>query len=640
MKKIYYHLLFCVALTSLSGCNNNFLEVYPKNQQTEVTAFVTDENFKTYAWSLYEIFEGYSDTNFADEINAGNFITKSNSAAGCLSKWATGDIIVPANPDSYGNSNKYNSDWDFSFIRQANLMLDNIDKSQMNQEAKEHWKSVGYFFRAYRYLELVSRYGDVPWIDHTLNTDSPELTMARTPREEVTAHMLEDLQYAESHIRKNGDGSNTINQKVVNALISRFGLFEGTWRKYHGLSDSEKYLQASVTTSQKILAGNPNVYSQYDALFNSNATNIAKIPEILLYKEYRNMAGEGHYRVRSLRTGEANAEATKDFVDRFLCTDGRPISTSSVYEGNKETDGSKKEYANFRNRDRRLYLTIIPPYMTNNARSGNITAYSRYTSDNTKYYADEYINLINTNSGSGWAGYKSLPTSNFKGYYATRIPNLWQSTNGLWNWQKAYMGYIPWKYYNTWVECPSNDGSNNSCAPIFRVGEVMLNYAEAAYELGQFNQSVADATINKLRDRGGVAHMVVSQIDGNWDANRDKDVPPVLWEIRRERMTELSCEGFAFRDVRRWKKAETQLAKMPMGAWIVKSDYGNPPAMKVAQYKADGTVDTSTGNKEGYLYIFTMNGVKGWQSNYYLYPIPLSELALNPNLVQNPGYSK
>lgn len=644
MKKIYFALTFIVALLG-HGCNDSFLEVYPEDQQTEATAFVTDANFNTYAWSLYEIFDGYADTNFSDEINAGYFITKSNSAAGSLSKWATGNVIVPANPESHGKQKDpdkvvYYTDWDFSYVRQVNLMLSNIESSSMTEADKEHWRSVGYFFRAYRYADLLSRYGDVPWIDKVLNTDSEELTMARTPRVEVAKHILDDLLYAQSHIRKGGNGHNTITPYVIDALISRFGLFEGTWRKYHGLSGGEEFLRASVEAAKRVLADISDVHPQYDALFNSAAVDMAKIKEVLLYKEYRNVKDEGHSRVRSLRTGEATTEATKDFVDRFLCTDGKPISTSSLYKGTEETNGSKKEYANFRNRDRRLYLTIIPPYMTDNARSGNITSYTRYQASDPKAYADEFIELINSNSGAGWSGYKTLPASNFKGYYTTRMPNLWQSANGLWNWQKAYMGYIPWKFYNTWVLCPSNDKSNNSVAPIFRVGEVMLNYAEAAFELGSFTQEVADATINKLRTRGGVAPMTVAEITSTWDLKRDNDVDPVLWEIRRERIMELAGEGFAFNDIRRWKKAEVQLSKMPFGAYVVKADYGNPSAMKVAQIHVDGTVDLAPVSGEGNLYIFTLDGVKGWQSHYYLYPLPLNDLALNPNLKQNPGYAQ
>lgn len=84
----------------------------------------------------------------------------------------------------------------------------------------------------------------------------------------------------------------------------------------------------------------------------------------------------------------------------------------------------------------------------------------------------------------------------------------------------------------------------------------MLNYAEAKFELGEFSQSVADATINKLRVRAVIPAMNVSEIDASFDLNRDQSVDPVLWEIRRERRIELMGDGFRFRDLKRWKKGE------------------------------------------------------------------------------------
>lgn len=627
MKKIYSIYLMAVVLVAV-GCNDSFLEVYPEDQQTEVTAFVTDDNFKTFAWSLYSVFPGYSDTNFDDDKNAGYFMTKNTSITSALTSWETGNVVIPASGGG----------WDFTFVRRVNLMLSNIDKSQMDTEAKDHWRSVGYFFRAYYYMTLVSKFGDVPWVEGVLTTDSPELYDKRTPRDEVTGKMLEQLLWAESHIRVGGSGKNTINKNVVNAFISRFGLFEGTWRKYHGLGDSEKYLKASVDASEKIITALPEVNSQFDALFNSTNEKIATLSEVILYKEYREQASEGHSRVRAFRTGEANVECRKAFVDKFLCTDGRPISTSTVWEGKTEKDDSKKVYAEFRNRDRRLYLTVIPPLMTNDPRSGNFTSYNRYQPGDANYWADEFIELINSNTGSGWAGYKTLPPSNFKTMYASRIPNLWQSGNGTWNWFKTYCGYFPWKFYNEWVVCISNNSSNNSAAPIFRVGEVMLNYAEAAFELGTFNQALADRTINKLRARGGVKNMTVASIDEGWDTDRDSDVAPVLWEIRRERVMELSGEGLSFDDIRRWKKAEKQFSIAPLGAWVNKADYGANSSVKVATINDDGSVNYSASNTAGYVYAFEFKGIKGWQSYYYLYPIPSNQIALNPNLVQNEGY--
>ena len=45
----------------MNSClNNDFMEVYPKDQQTELTSFRSYENFKTYSWGLYNVFFGYA----------------------------------------------------------------------------------------------------------------------------------------------------------------------------------------------------------------------------------------------------------------------------------------------------------------------------------------------------------------------------------------------------------------------------------------------------------------------------------------------------------------------------------------------------------------------------------------------------
>lgn len=115
-------------------------------------------------------------------------------------------------------------------------------------------------------------------------------------------------------------------------------------------------------------------------------------------------------------------------------------------------------------------------------------------------------------------------------------------------------GYYVWKNYAQWETNFNNGALNTSDKPIFKIEEVLLNYAECKWEQGQFNQSIADKTINKLRERADMAPMIVAEIDDNFDPERDQTVDPVLWEIRRERMIELMGEGFGFDDVRRWKK--------------------------------------------------------------------------------------
>src|SRR5690606_21139429 len=103
----------------LQSCNNDFLEIYPKDQQTEMTAFVTSENFETFALGLYDIFPGYNSIDFDADVNGGNFV---KLAAGGESAWAMSRVIVPSS----------GGDWDFTFIRKVNLMLDKIDASNMS----------------------------------------------------------------------------------------------------------------------------------------------------------------------------------------------------------------------------------------------------------------------------------------------------------------------------------------------------------------------------------------------------------------------------------------------------------------------------------------------------------------------------
>jgi hypothetical protein len=82
---------------------------------------------------------------------------------------------------------------------------------------------------------------------------------------------------------------------------------------------------------------------------------------------------------------------------------------------------------------------------------------------------------------------------------------LEQPTVGSVNQVVSELGYYFWKFYNRLpldVEGAANNSSQD--CPIFRIGEVMLNYAEAQFESGGFSQSVADQTISKLRPRAGL----------------------------------------------------------------------------------------------------------------------------------------
>lgn len=613
MKK---YIIILMAALAFGACNDNYLEKYPIESQTELSAFKTYSNFKTYSWQLYSVFNEGSILRKVGSTSEDGYY-EGDVAAGYLEKkgvnsrnpYAFQTVTVPSSGGG----------WDFSYIRRVNVMLDNIDKSTMTAAEKEHWRSVGYFFRAFMYTELIARFGDVPWIDRTIKEEDAELMYGtRTPRNEVAMHVLNDLLYAEKNIKPAGDGANTINVHCVRALISRFGLFEGTWHKYHGLGNETNYLTESVRASEELMKSYPTVHTDWGEMFTSE--NLGKVPGVILYKEYiANIltSSHGHYE----RTSSGSNEMNKSTVNLYLCKDGKPIKTSSMYAGDKNL------YQEMRNRDHRLLLTVVPPYKVQ--LTGNTWKYTDNTADR------EYLDIMGTTTviSNPGVGHKLLPVLNWSGSIVKQVPNIEPGAPQVF--MASRSGYYCYKHYSGW-DTNSNMGALNTAdKPIFKIEEVLLNYAEAKFELGQFDQDVANKTINKLRPRARIANMVVSDINAGFDPDRDPSVDPVLWEIRRERITELMGEGFGFYDIRRWKKAPWFINKQQIGLWVKKSEVSSQVKILDPQTKLP-----STTLSEGNIYLFNdpIQDGKGWQDRYYLYPIPLTDMALNKNLTQNPGW--
>jgi hypothetical protein len=602
MKKI--RLMAAFAILILLGCKKNFLDRLPQDKLIPETAFIDYNNFQVYTWGLYEIFSGYGAAGFPPAMRSEFTSDNMNETrANGMSEYAYQTKIIPAN--GFSSLTQVTAQWNFSYIRRVNVMLDNIEGSQLSDVDKKHWRSVGYFFRALRYYDLIAAYGDVTWVEHALSdTSSTVLYGKRTPRDEVAKNILQNLEYAEQNIKPAGDGKNTINTNVVRALISRFGLFEGTWRKYHSLGNSDIYLTAAKSASEKLLSAFPSLISNYDDVFNSE--DLEGKPGIILFKQYAPNLSNHNVPV-NVATVNWFWDLTKDAVESYLCTDGRPVSTSGVFAGDRSM------YDEFRNRDRRLYYSVIPPY--------KVTVAKQPVWTNTSNPADaEYINLMKTIGGTN----KTLPMVQWSknwdtGNTISQSPHF-RNFNAGQPQVVSELGYLFWKYSNRLSLDNGNKSTND--APLFRIEEVMLNYAELMWEMGAFNQGIADMTINKLRTRVGMPTMLVGLINGSFDTRKDATVDPVLWEIRRERRVELMGEGFRFNDLKRWKKG-TYLSKQPLGVWVRNADYGNKLKIK-------------GGAAQGYVEYFGVPG--GWQDSYYLEPLPTQDLALNPALKQNPGY--
>lgn len=114
------YLIFICTVLLASCLNNDFLERYPLGDPTAETAFETYDNFKAYAWGLYETLPslGYGSENSTDDISYNQ--TRGTSE----SNWIRKLVTIPDKKD--------NTSWNYySYIRRVNLMLDRIDGSKM-----------------------------------------------------------------------------------------------------------------------------------------------------------------------------------------------------------------------------------------------------------------------------------------------------------------------------------------------------------------------------------------------------------------------------------------------------------------------------------------------------------------------------
>ncbi|GLR18891.1 RagB/SusD family nutrient uptake outer membrane protein [Portibacter lacus] len=591
MKQIY-KILFIVTLISFTSCSDDFLNLVPQDELSEATTFSTYNNVKLYAWSFYDFFETYARSTggiHATEPQA-DLIQNGGSTVGPAYSWS--NLNVPATSATWNNT--------YANIRVVNIMLDNIVNSDMTEEEIAHWRGVGLFFRAHEYFKLLKLYGGVPWLETTLkDTDLEKLYGPRDSRDVVAGNMLRDLLEATETVKEEGDGPNTINKNVVKAFISRFGLFEGTWRKYHNLGDQEKYLDASIKASRELMDKYPTIHPNYDQVYNSE--DLGNKDGIILYKHFV-VDILTHWNSTNTRSTNNKYDITRKGIDKFLCKDGLTVHNSPLFEGDKDP------YAEFRNRDTRLLVMTPPPYKI--IGNGSVDTWT-FTEDPAD---QEYFPVLK--SITGGFPYKELPDANWSGRATGEVPNF-----DLLAPTQTGNGYRLWKIYNDLNPRVSSADINDF--PIFRIGEVMLNYAEATWEMGTFNQAIADETINKLRARGEVAPMDVNSIDAAFDPTRDPSVDPVLFEIRRERAIELMADGFRREDLRRWKKMD-YATEVQLGRWIKQADYTK-------------TIPIQNDAAEGYVQLIP-GQAPPFPEHSYLFPLPSDEIVLNPQLTQNTGW--
>lgn len=684
MKKLVYISLAAICLLATS-CNDEFLEKYPQTSLTEQNSFLEYNGFKAFMNPCYDLFfttlirtnfnSWHCNSQFYSDFYAGILTNRDNPTG-------NGYAYRTITPTTTGGG------WDFSCIRRINIMLSHVKDGALNEKEAAHWEAVGRFFRAWWYMELVDRFGDVPWIETVLSDTSEEIMAARTDRATVVKKICDDFEFAINNIGDSSkDGSNPLTQNACRAAYSRFLLREGTWAKYHNLTgeDANGLLDKCIAVSEELMKAYPTLYkgvddknpgTGYGELWTTES--LAGVPGVIFYQEYvdaiKMHRGNDYEHIAAHYT-----DVPQHTMDMFLMKNGKPVANAaSGYKGGKGTD----IYAEFEDRDPRLYLNVQPPYavVANKGAYDGVNSFLtwRYAKagdkiESTNYVVKDdaeaakfrkYIDMMGANEQCvrggtfGGQGMKRCPGQNWGAALTPSSPNL--SNSGSVAYMKSRTGYYFWKNYDMWEYATGSSAFCTADKPIFKIEEVLLNYAEAKFERNGFDQGVADKTINLLRRRVGMPDMVVADITADFDPDRDKgnapwltgslskyEVAPVLWEIRRERIIELFGEGFGFYDVRRWAKADYYINRQPCGMYIASKSIpcGNGTfGGQVVDYetiKSTGKASAS-GSEGGWIYTAAspLEQGGGWIDTYYLMMVPTNEIVLNPNLTQNPGYNE
>lgn len=588
MKKIFYYLLIAFAVSTFVACD---LKETPVDTATNQAIFGSASGMELYVNSFY---------NLLPDPDVGVF--QGDDASDLIARNGVDDYLAVG-----ALSPITSSGWTWTGLRNINYFIENAEKSTVAD--KQHYIGVARFFRAYFYFDKVKRFGDVPWIDKTIDVaDSITLKGPRTDRFEVMDKVLADLNYAIENITLTADPSCTrITKNVVRAYKTRICLNEASFRKYHtsynkqGTADA--WYQEVVKTANEITGfslhkGATDERSYREIFITKTPYTDETILAVALSTSLQ-VYSSANRRFISPTYGN-RPSLTRNFVNTYLKLDGTPFTNDPSYK-------TIPFVTEVLNRDLRLKQTI---------RLGD---YKR--------------------------------TEN--GVPIAAPPNFSQT----------FTGYQPikWCYDERF---PYDDESlNDNAHIIMRWAEVLLNKAEAIAELGTMTDADWAATVGALRKRAGITGTSITTMPTSADPYLvsyylNKFTDPVLLEIMRERAVEMVFEGRRPDDLRRWHIGELfQQAPMngmyvpALGEYDLNGDGKNDVVFYQGTKPTSSTsgiafVDVSTSSAVGRIQL--SNGTSGevkwnpgareWLDKKYLYPIPEPDRVMNPELGQNPGW--
>ncbi|KLT64135.1 RagB/SusD family nutrient uptake outer membrane protein [Pedobacter sp. BMA] len=552
--KIHIRLAALVATILLFGACKKALDKEPMSNITPEKYLQEEGQLAAYAVARYpDILPSHGNWSF------GTFGTDGN----------TDNMVIPALDNKFipglWRVEATGGDWSFTNIYQTNYFLNTVlprwKAGQIVGNADNIKQYIGeiYFLRAYEYFKKLQTLGDFPIVRGVYPDEKEILTQIskRQPCNEVARFIISDLDSAALLLKASPVSSkNRISKECAQLLKSRVALFEGTWLKYFkgtafvpngqnwpgkakdynasyqfpsGTIESEiDYFLTQAMASAKVVADaialvsntgtieSPNNENPYFNMF--SATNMSGYSEVLLWRQYA--AGLVTHNVPVYaQAGNYAVGLSRSMVESFLMDNGLPIyATGSNYQGDDYIADVRK------NRDGRLTLFLKEPGQKNV--------------------------LLNAGQGTHATAIEPTPRIYEPGYE-----------------QKYTTGYTIRKGLS-YDAAQANNGQGYTGSITFRASEAYLNYIEASYEKNGLIDADATRYWQQLRARAKVnidfqqtiSATVMSRETQDWGAySANALVSPTLYNIRRERRSELMAEGLRFMDLKRWRAMDQMI---------------------------------------------------------------------------------
>ncbi len=469
----------------------------------------------------------------------------------------------------------------YKAIARANNVIESLVRAAgaLTEQQLNQYEGEARFVRACQYSRLLSHFGNIVYTEKTLDIEEA-LGMEQSDRQVVLQKIYEDFDFAAANL-KTSYSTTELKKATAGAAYAM---------KARIALQMEDWNTARTAAKACIDLGTYSLYPNYGNLFLTTTKNSVETVFGLPRSISLGVALGGLQDYIPRNAGGWGAKnPTWDLFCAYLCTDGLPIDESPLFDPRNP----------FKNRDPRCTASIVEfqtPHL-------NFMYQPHPDSVTVRNFAtNAYVENKDTRTIAQFASFNGLIWK--KGVAADWLLNSWQ------------------------IE---------SDKIILRYADVLLMYAEAKIEMGEIDQSVADA-INQVRAR---AYGVEPTAKDRYPAVTTTDPAQLRKIIRSERRMEFALENIRYMDLIRWKLAEKAL-NTPNYGMLDPADLRTKVVEKglwffpeTPQIDDDGVVDFSSMYSKGL--VNQVNLRKFDASRQYLWPIPSKEV-LTSGLKQNPNY--